>query len=214
MESFAVASSVIVQDYLRDLNRQSAKSLNSMLFFCVILLQNSSIIVRFCLHCDKNAHPLSQLIRSLRAIVDSGTADGMIDISITSRSLGYVVTNPTASSIEIADHFFHACYKAQNTALKILVSLMWADILHMFTVAASLVMGKCCFILLQGMHLLVVLAHERSTTRADPQLAHSATCSSRHADPRHPRSSASHTKRSHVPSRRRPPPSIATGTRS
>jgi hypothetical protein len=131
-----------------------------MLFLRVLLLQNSSMIVRFCLHCDRNAHLLSQLIRSLREIFESGTEDGMMDISITSRSLEYVVTNPMASSIEIAVYFVHSCYKAQNTALKILVSLTWADILHMFTVAASLVKGKCCYILLQGMHSLVVLTHE------------------------------------------------------
>jgi len=52
------------------------------------------------------------------------------------------------------------CYQAQNVALKNLVSLTWADILHMFTVASSFVTGKCCYILLQGMHSLVALTHE------------------------------------------------------
>lgn len=65
-----------------------------------------------------------------------------------------------ATPIEVSIFFVVSCYKAANIALKILVSHTWSDLLYIFQIAASVVSGKSCYHLMQGLHSLVVLTNE------------------------------------------------------
>ena len=160
METLPGACSAIFGDFLKDLKKSSATLLRTLLFFRVLLVKNSTMIVRFCLKCDQNAKQLSTLISKLRDICDDATEDNRIDLSLAPKGYDYQIQDPVSAAVEITVYFVHSCYKAQNSALKILVSQTWADILLIFSIAAAVVKGECCYILLQGMHSLVVLTHE------------------------------------------------------
>jgi hypothetical protein len=159
VESLPITPIAIFADFLTDLQWESPKLFHSLVFFRVFLLQKGNVIIPFCLNCDRNGRLVGELIGSLRAIVEH-SGDCQINLSITPRTVDYTISDPIATSVEIVIFFVQACYQAQNLALKSLVLRVWSDILNIFTLTASIVSGKSCYILLQGMHSLVVLAHE------------------------------------------------------
>jgi hypothetical protein len=161
VEALPSAAIAIFTDFLRQIRPQSPKLLDALLFFRVFLLQKGNVVVAFCLNCDRNGWLLGELIASLRAIAETA-GETQINISITPRTVEYTISDPIGASVEIAVFLVQSCYQAQNIALKGLVLQVWSDILNIFTMAASIVSGKSCYTLLQGMHSLVVLTHELS----------------------------------------------------
>lgn len=242
----------IFSSFVRDLRIDSPKLRNSLIFFRIFILRNSSVAVDFFLKCDQNAYMLSKMLSSFKILIDGHDEFTRIDLSLAPKSLDWVPPNPVNSPadkvsnsalssptsnsqnislaspgnlnqtnsgfsvhatnstnaspliplsnssfrkstsdipyevemysstghfksqpsllfdpifcvsapIEITVFFVVSCYKAANPALKSLVSATWSDILFIIQIASTIVTGKCCYILMQGLHSLMVLTSE------------------------------------------------------
>lgn len=159
METLPAAASYLFSAFLNDLEPESSKLERSLLFFRVLLLKNTTIIVRFCLNCDQNASILSKLMTTLRNLVNVFLKD-RIELSLMSKTFDTYIVNKASTPIEIAVFFVHSCYKAANSALKVLLSKIWPDVLVIISDAAAFVNSQFCYILMQALHSMVVLSHE------------------------------------------------------
>lgn len=158
------ACASLFTSFLGELKKKSSKLVHSLLFFRIFLLRDASIVANFCLKCDKNANLLSSMISSLRVLCED--IEDINPIAISMRRISsdtapqetdtFIISAP----IEITVYFVRSCYKTMNSALKILVSRTWADILLIFQIAASVVTGNSCYLLMQGLHSLVLLTNE------------------------------------------------------
>ena len=92
-------------------------------------------------------------------MVSNDSDSNVLTVKLTSQGI-YSGEFNVSAPIEVSIFFVVSCYKAANNALKILVSRTWADLLYIFQVAASVVSGKSCYHLMQGLHSLVVLTNE------------------------------------------------------
>ncbi|KAK8876445.1 Endocytosis and vacuole integrity protein [Tritrichomonas musculus] len=97
--------------------------------------------------------------RALSEMVSNDSDSNVLTVKLTSQGI-YSGEFNVSAPIEVSIFFVVSCYKAANNALKILVSRTWADLLYIFQVAASVVSGKSCYHLMQGLHSLVVLTNE------------------------------------------------------
>lgn len=164
MELMPDACESMFTSFLGDLNKKSPKLVHSLLFFRSFLLRNASIVVNFCLKCDQNANLLSSMISSLRVLCEDIEDVNPVTISLKKRTIDSIPIDPEtfviSAPIEITVYFVRSCYKAMNSALKILVSRTWADVLLIIQIAASVVTGNSCYLLMQGLHSLVLLTNE------------------------------------------------------
>lgn len=153
--------------FLDDLKRRSSQLINGLLFYRVFLMDDASYVVDFCLKCDRNANLLTTLISSLRELFEEEIDNHQIDhisLSLKKVSPEYVPNNTKlfciSAPIEITVFIIRSCYKAASSALKVLVSHTWADVLLVIQLAASVVTGSCCYSLMQGLHSLILLTNE------------------------------------------------------
>ncbi|OHS94293.1 hypothetical protein TRFO_39500 [Tritrichomonas foetus] len=163
MELMPESCAAMFSSFLADLKPNSRKLTNSLTFFRIFIMQNVSIVVNFCLRCDQNAKLLSTLISSLRTLCEGFPETIRVNISMKKRDTDWTPNDKSfliSAPIEITIFFIRSCYKAANAALKILVSHTWADVLLVIQIAASIVSGRSCHILMQGIHSLVLLTNE------------------------------------------------------
>ncbi|OHS94866.1 hypothetical protein TRFO_10786 [Tritrichomonas foetus] len=164
MDTLPSACAALFSYFLSDLKPHSPKLQKSLTFYRILLFRNSSVVVNFCLKCDQNANLLSGLISALRELSEHTDEDLRIDLSLSNRASDWTPGNDPSfvisAPIEITIFFVVSCYKAANSALKILVSHTWGDVLLIFQVGSSIVTGRSCYVLMQGLHSLAVLTNE------------------------------------------------------
>ena len=163
MDTMPDACSFMFNNFLNDLKPNSKKLATALIFFRIFIMQNISIVVNFCLKCDQNAHLLSSMITSLRVLCEDIDENQTISLSMKNYSPDWKPQGKSflvSAPIEITIYFVRACYKAANPALKILVSRTWDDVLLVIQIATSVVQSRCSYILLQGIHSLVLLTNE------------------------------------------------------
>lgn len=177
MELMPEACASLFKNFLNDLhiNAVTEKLMTSLVFFRVFLLKKSSMIVNFYLKCDTAGKLLAKMISSLRCLCEE-YGEKINHIDITFKKLKYTINSNQiqilnrnqdefiiSASIEIAIFLIRSCYESANKAslqLKPLVSKNWTDILVIIQIASSVVTGRCCYLLLQELHCLVLLSNE------------------------------------------------------
>jgi hypothetical protein len=161
MESLPAPCLAHFSGFVDSLRPMSARAIRALHFFRIFLLKKSSVVVRFFTYCDPTASLLSRLVQILKEFTERNSPRGAVQLSLN--SIGYDPPPDhflSSAPVEVAVSFIQSCYDARDPITKTLISAIWSDVIVVIEIALSWVTGTSCYVLMQNLHLLLVLASE------------------------------------------------------
>jgi len=161
LEQYPKSFTNVFKHFISRLNPRSPDSLNSLVFFRVILMKQPANVTRFFSNCDRDGTLLSSIVSNLLEYCDSFIGTGTFDISLSNKSQSHLSTHSQISSpVEIAIFIVKDCFQAHTSSLRIFISKSWIDLSRILNLASKYVSQDCLHFVIQGLHCLLMLGYE------------------------------------------------------
>lgn len=147
--------------FVVSMERDKQLQLRSLQFFRIFLMKRPTVLIRFFKTCDPEAKILAHLIGVLKDFTDVSLGKEPLELSLN--PIGYEHPGPgfmSSAPVEIAAYFVQSCSDAKDPAIAKLIAPIWSDIIAILSISLTCVSGDSCYVLVQNLHMLIVLASE------------------------------------------------------